>query len=155
MASPSSTTAVALDSGRARHPASLVSERTLWVALAFTLLVVSWRFADVHPSALFRPATLAALRNFVVGLFPPDLSPDFLRTVFSAVLQTMATAVTGTLLSIGLALPLGVLATGTLWNRGVLVSAELGGLAQKTGAILSRLARALLGFMRAVPDLVW
>src|SRR5262245_7045484 len=155
MASPSSTNSVALDSGRARHPASLVSARTLWVALAFTLLAVSWRFADVHPNVLFRPTTLAALWNFVVGLFPPDLSPDFLRTVLSAVLQTMATALIGTLLSIALALPLGVLATGTLWNRGVLVSAELGGLAQKTGSILSRLARGLLGFMRAVPDLVW
>src|SRR5262249_15958462 len=42
-----------------------------------------------------------------------------------------------------------------LWNRGVLVSAEVGSLAQRAGAIGSRLARALLGFMRAVPDLVW
>jgi phosphonate transport system permease protein len=115
----------------------------------------SCRFAEIDPSVLFRPATLAALWNFLKDLFPPDLSPNFLRTVLWAVMQTIATAVAGTLLSIALALPLGVLATGTLWSRGVLVSAGVGSLGHEAGAIASRVSRALLGFMRAVPDLVW
>ena len=128
----------------------------LWLApAALALLFFSWRFAEVHPTVLFRPATLAALRSFLAGLFPPDLSPAFLRTVFWAFIQTIATALAGTALSIVLAVPLGVLATGTLWNRGVMVSAEVGSVGYKTGAIASRLSRALLGFMRAVPDLVW
>jgi phosphonate transport system permease protein len=122
---------------------------------ALAVLGFSWRFAEVDPRVLFRPATFTALWNFLIGLFPPDLSSNFLRTVSWAALQTIATAVAGTMLSIALALPLGVLATGTLWNRGVLVSAEVGGLGYKAGAIASRLSRALLAFMRAVPDLVW
>jgi phosphonate transport system permease protein len=67
----------------------------------------------------------------------------------------MATALAATLLSILLALPLGMLATATLWRRGILVSAEIGGLQYQAGAVVSRLSRALLGFVRAVPDLVW
>ena len=155
MASTSSTNSVALDSTRARYSAGWGSRRALWVAAALAMLAVSWRFAEVHPSVLFRPATVASLWHFLSSLFPPDLSPNFLRTVSSAVIQTIATAVAGTVLSIALALPLGVLATGTLWKRGVLVAAEFGSVGQRAGAVASWLSRALLGFMRAVPDLVW
>jgi phosphonate transport system permease protein len=155
MASSSSTNSVALDNTRAAGAARLVTRRVLWLAPAFVLAAVSWRFAEVDPGRLFQAATLAALWNFLTSLFPPDLSPNFLRTVFWAVIQTIATAVAGTVLSIVFALPLAVLATGTLWNRGVLVAAEIGSFGYKTGAIASRLSRALLGFMRAVPDLVW
>ena len=155
MASTSSTNSVALDSTRARYSAGWGSRRALWFAPALALLAVSWRFAEVHPSVLFRPATVASLWHFLSSLFPPDLSPNFLRTVSSAVIQTIATAVAGTVLSIALALPLGVLATGTLWKRGVLVAAEFGSVSQRAGAVASWLSRALLGFMRAVPDLVW
>ena len=124
MASSSSTNSVALDNTRAAGAARLVTRRVLWLAPAFVLAAVSWRFAEVDPGRLFQAATLAALWNFLTSLFPPDLSPNFLRTVFWAVIQTIATAVAGTVLSIVFALPLAVLATGTLWNRGVLVAAE-------------------------------
>jgi phosphonate transport system permease protein len=109
----------------------------------------------VDPRILLRPATLATIWNFLAGSFPPDVSLNFLRTVLRAAMQTIATAVAGTVLSIILALPLGILATATLWNRGILISAEVGSLAHRTGAVASRLSRALLGFLRAVPDLVW
>jgi phosphonate transport system permease protein len=127
----------------------------LSVIAALALLVLSCWVAEVRPAILFRPATAAAVWNFLTGLFPPDVSADFLRTVLWAVAQTMATAVAGTLLSITFALPLGILATATLWNRGVLVSAAVDSFASGVGAIASRLARAILGFLRAVPDLVW
>jgi phosphonate transport system permease protein len=93
--------------------------------------------------------------NFLAGLFPPDVSLNFLKTVLRATVQTIATAVAGTVLSITLAVPLGILGTATLWNRGILISADVGSLAYRTGAVASRLSRALLGFLRAVPDLVW
>jgi phosphonate transport system permease protein len=104
---------------------------------------------------LFRSATAAAVWNFLTGLFPPDLSVDFLPTVLRAIAQTLATAVAGTLLSITFALPMGMLATTTLWKRGVLVAGEPDRFVFRVGAAGSRLARALLGFLRAVPDLVW
>jgi phosphonate transport system permease protein len=155
MASTSSTNSVALDKTRAPHPARWISGGLLWVPPALALVAISWRFAEVHPSVIFRPASLAALWKLVTSLYPPDLSTNFLRTVFRALIQTVATAIAATLLAIVAALPLGVLATGTLWNRGVLVSAGASSLGHRAGAIASRLSRALLGFMRAVPDLAW
>jgi len=155
MATTSSTNSVALDSISARYYSRLMSSRVLYVVAALALLAFSLRFAEVRPSVLFRPATAAAVWNFLTGLFPPDLSVDFLRTVLRAVTQTLATAVAGTLLSITIALPLGMLATTTLWKRGILVAGEADSFVFRVGALGSRLARALLGFLRAVPDLVW
>jgi len=155
MATTSSTNSVALDSISAHQHSAVTSRRVVYVLVAIVLLALSWRFAEVRPGVLFRPATAAAVWNFLTELFPPDLSSDFLLTVLRAVAQTLATAVAGTLLSITMALPLGILATTTLWNRGVLVSGEADGFGFRVGAVGSRLARALLGFLRAVPDLVW
>jgi phosphonate transport system permease protein len=154
MATTSPTNSVALDSISARHYPLMTSRRILSLVAVFALLAFSWRFAEVRPGILFRPATAAAIWTFVSRLFPPDLSPEFLRTVFRAVAQTMATAVAGTLLSLTVALPLGVLATGSLWNRGVLVRAD-DRFTYGVGWMASRLSRTLLGFLRAVPDLVW
>jgi phosphonate transport system permease protein len=155
MATTSGTNSVALGSVAAHQLSQLTPRRVLSVVAALALLALSWRFAEVRPGVLLRPATAAAVWKFLTGLFPPDVSADFLRTVLRAVAQTMATAVAGTLLSIAFALPLGILATATLWNRGVLVAAEVDSFAFRVGAVASPLARALLGFVRAVPDLVW
>jgi phosphonate transport system permease protein len=154
MATSSSTNSAALDSTLARHYPLMTSRGIVSLVAALALLAFSWRFAEVRPGVLFRAATAAAIWSFVSRLFPPDLSPEFLRTVLRAVAQTMATAVAGTTLSLIVALPLGVLATGTLWNRGVLVGVDEG-FAYRVGWMASRLARTVLGFLRAVPDLVW
>jgi phosphonate transport system permease protein len=132
----------------------MTSRGLLSVVAAFALLAFSWHFAEIRPGVLLRPSTAAAIWTFVCRLFPPDVSPEFLHTVLKAVAQTIATAVAGTLLSLTIALPLGVLATGTLWNRGVLAPAD-DGFVYRIGWIASRLSRTILGFLRAVPDLVW
>lgn len=155
MATTSSTGSVVLDSRPARRLLWLTSRRILLITLASALLVLSWRFAEVRPAVLFRSATAVALWKFLTGSFPPDVSVGFLRTVLRALAQTIATAVASTSLSIAFALPLSILATGTLWHRGVLVEADSHGFTFKVGAVASRLMRALLGFLRAVPDLVW
>jgi phosphonate transport system permease protein len=155
MASTSTTNSVVFDNVPAYAARSRIRRRVLWLGLAIALLAVSWRFAEVDPRILLRPATLAAIWKFLIGLFPPDVSLSFLGTVLRAAIQTIATAVASTVVSIILALPLGILATATLWNRGILISGDVGSLAYLTGAVASRLSRALLGFFRAVPDLVW
>lgn len=118
-------------------------------------LALCWRAAEVRPSALFDRAAVASVWSFLRGLFPPDFSPDFLRVVLAATTQTLAVAVTGTLLSVGLGLPLGIMATATLWRRGPLLEGERRGARTLLFAALSRLTRALLGFLRAIPDLMW
>jgi phosphonate transport system permease protein len=134
---------------------SLLTRRRVGLLLASAALAFCWHAAEVRPGALLDPAAAASVWAFIRGLFPPDLSPDFLRVVLTATLQTIAIAVAGTLLSVGAGLPLGILATPTLWRRGVLLSGERRGAATAILALLNRLTRALLGFLRAIPDLMW
>jgi phosphonate transport system permease protein len=134
----------------------LLTPRRVGLLLALAAaLACCWRAAEVRPSALLDPAAAASVWGFLRGLFPPDLSPDFLRVVLAATAQTLAIAFAGTLLSVGIGLPLGILATATLWRRGVLLSGERPGAWPALLALLNRLTRALLGFLRAIPDLMW
>ncbi|MGH8598279.1 MAG: PhnE/PtxC family ABC transporter permease, partial [Gammaproteobacteria bacterium] len=133
-----------------------VNLRRVAAALAFGVaLVFCWRAAEIRPAVLFAPGTLAALWTFVRGLFPPDLSPDFLRVVGAAIVRTAALAIAGTSLAIAIGLPLGVMSTPTLWQRGVLLAGEPPGAGKLAIAWFSRGCRAVLGFLRAVPDLIW
>ena len=153
----------ALSSSSATPPASGVEIPThglTWrraaLAVACALgLAVAWRAAELQPAVLISRDTWAGLAKLVAGLFPPDFSPAFLRTVLRATVQTMASAAAATLLSIVVGLPLGLLASATLWRRGILVDATRGSLAFALMAAASRAARAVLGFVRAVPDILW
>jgi len=118
-------------------------------------LILCWRVAEVRPTALFNAAAISSVWAFVRGLFPPDLSPGFLSIVAAAIVQTVAIAFAGTVLSILIGLPLGVLSTATLYRRGVLVASEPRGWHAALLAWASRMVRAVLSFLRAVPDLVW
>jgi phosphonate transport system permease protein len=118
-------------------------------------LAFCWHAAEVRPTTLLDRAAAVSVWSFLRGLFPPDLSVEFLRVVFAATVQTVAIAIAGTLLSVGIGMPLGILATATLWRRGVLLSGEHRGAFTTLLSLLSRLTRALLGFLRAIPDLMW
>ncbi len=152
LSSPSATA-----SGRLLGPPArwLTPRHALFAAASAAVLIVSWRAAEVRLGTLVSAETASALWRFVSGLFPPDLSPGFLRTVVRAAVQTMATAGAATLLSIGAGLPLGVLASATLWRRGVLVEGDRGSAGFLLLAGASSTARAFLGFVRAVPDILW
>lgn len=113
--------------------------------------ILCWVGAGVQPSALIEPANLRAVGAFTHGLFPPDVSPGFLRVAGEATLRTLGISVAGTLLSAVLGLVLGILGTASLWRRGPLVDGERPGLL----ATLSLGARAAARFLRSVPDLVW
>jgi len=139
-----------------RRDGDLRALRRVGVAVVFACaLAVCWRAAEVRPLALFEAGALASVWAFARGLFPPDFSPAFLRVVAAAVGQTLAIAVAGTALSILIGFPLGVLSAATLWRRGVLLEGENGSTGERVMAVVSRATRALLGFLRAVPDLVW
>ena len=126
-------------------------------AFAAALLVLGWSFrvAEVRPQLFFEASTRHAVGAFVRNLFPPALDAPFLLVALRAVVRTLAIAVSGTVLSLILGLPLGVLATPTLFRRGVLVAVGERGLAARLLSAASLAARALLRFLRAVPDLLW
>src|SRR5262249_28699376 len=126
-----------------------------WWIVAGAVFVVAWKVVGVDLHALFSAQAAADAWRFVGGLFPPDLSPAFLRTVFRAAAQTLATAIAATMLSIAIGMPLAVLASGHLWRRGVLVDAPGHSRGSAVIAGASHVARAMLGFVRAVPDILW
>ena len=93
--------------------------------------------------------------TFVKGLFPPDLSVKFLRTLWSGV-ETMALSLMGTVLAVLIALPLGIVSSRTV----------LGGIHSDADRRLqpgARLWRAIpywsstlgLNLLRSIPELFW
>ncbi len=122
---------------------------------ASIVLAICWKVDDVRVNTLLQPATLAALWTFLRGLFPPELSGDFLRIVFRAIASTLAIAIAGTILSVLVAIPLGMLATPILWQRGILSAVENRNASSTLRSWGSRAVFVFLGFLRAIPDLVW
>jgi len=150
----SNASSAALDSS-ARYGRIWTFRRAAVFLAALLVLAVSWQVEGVRLSALLQSATLAALWGFLRGLFPPDLSLGFLRIVASALLSTLATAIAGTVLSVLIAIPLGAFATPILWRRGILTAGEKRNWLAALRSFASQMVFALMGFLRAVPDLVW
>lgn len=138
----------------ARARTSGVAQALPWV-LAAAALAWSFRAAEVRPLLLVSAPALRGLGDFGRQLLPPAHDAAFLAVAARAAVRTLAIAVSGTALSIALGLPLGVLATPTLFRRGVLVAGERRGLATALLAAASLFSRALLRLLRAVPDLLW
>ena len=138
----------------ARH--RIISTRSKRLALSLAIAVaISWKYAEIHPLLLFNRTTFIAVTQFIVQALPPDLSLGFLRIVAEAALLTVATAIASTALSVLLAVPLGMLACSTLWRHGLVATSRGEGASFRILAALSVSVRAVLGFLRAVPDLVW
>lgn len=145
---------VALDSG-ASYGRIWTPKRVGVVLTTMFVLVICWHVDGVRLATIFQPATLGAVWSLLRGLFPPDLSADFLLTVLRALISTVATAIAGTILSVFIAIPLGALATPVLWRRGILSASDKHKLIATLRSSTSRAVFAFLGFLRAVPDLVW
>ena len=133
---------------------SRLSTAILVGAIAAVVFASAW-VAEVRLAPLLDPDAHRRVGDFVQRLFPAKLSPSFLRVVAGAAVRTISIAVTGTALSIVVALPLGILGTATLFRRGPLVDSEPRTLEDVLLSCTSVLARGTLGFLRAVPDLVW
>jgi phosphonate transport system permease protein len=129
--------------------------RAAALVAAVFVLVICWQIDEVRLGTIFQRSTSSALWTLLRGLFPPDLSFGFLRVVCRALLSTLATGIAGTFLSVLIAIPLAALSTPILWRRGTLFSADEGNPGSTLRAAASRAVLAFLGFLRAIPDLVW
>src|SRR5262249_28342572 len=123
------------------------------LAMGIAIFVVSWEVVGVNLRSIFSIQAASDAWKFLSGLFPPDFSPAFLGTVLRATGQTFATAIAATVLSIVFGFPLAVLASANLWRRGILVEGIKRSPDIAVLAAASRFARAVLGFVRAVPDI--
>jgi len=125
----------------------------VWLVLGASL-VGSLRIAQVDPRSLFAADARANVARFVRGMFPPDLSPQFLRLMAGPVVETIQISIAGTAIAVLIGLPLGVLATSTLTWSGVLHERR-----RASGRVLGFLpyaaSRALLSIFRSIPEFVW
>ncbi|PKB77807.1 MAG: hypothetical protein BZY88_20780 [SAR202 cluster bacterium Io17-Chloro-G9] len=109
-----------------------------------TLVLVAaavWSLASVNWSGpLIHTRGGAVLVDFLLALFPPELSPGFLGLAFTATWQTLAFAVAGITLAVSLGVPLGVIASGSTGPSGRPWVAA---------------ARLFLAVIRSIHELVW
>ena len=104
----------------------------------WSLTVVDWRGPLVHTGG-----AESALR-FLLALFPPDLSPDFLLVCLNAAWQTLAFALAGITVAVIIGFPLGVIASGALFSR-----------ESRARLPVMMAVRFILGAIRAIHELVW
>jgi phosphonate transport system permease protein len=137
-----------------RSKISKVWARNISALVAFSIILYwSGKGAKVNFIELFGPEGRANIWKFVAGLFPPELSPDFLLSLAAPALETIEMALLGVVLGAVLALPLAFLATRTL------SSSQTPGVGLFSRYFLGHIpfvvARNVLNFMRTVPELVW
>ncbi|MDQ3829733.1 MAG: phosphonate ABC transporter, permease protein PhnE [Candidatus Tectomicrobia bacterium] len=129
-----------------------------WAIFACTVALIVWSAMGtgtdlrvfLHRDAWFQMGT------FVSGLFPPDLSWQFIRSTLWSGVETFALSLMGTVLAVLIALPLGVISSRTL----------LFGIDPPEGkqpVPSARLMRAIpywggtlgLNLLRSIPELFW
>jgi phosphonate transport system permease protein len=129
----------------------------LVVLLVGGLLAGSWQVAQIEPSLLVSAEGRRHIWAFLAGLFPPELSPAFLRLLVMPTVETIQISIMGTVLAIMLGFPLALLATDRLWCAGI--AYEMDGKASSWQRVVRRsvylAARMLLNLCRSIPDVVW
>ncbi|HEU4344624.1 MAG TPA: phosphonate ABC transporter, permease protein PhnE [Candidatus Binatia bacterium] len=129
----------------------------LFIALFILAFVDSWRRAGIEPLVLFERQGREHLWKFITGMFPPDLSWNFLSLMVRPALETIQISLWGTLIAVLIGFPLGLLGTQTLVIRGILNEAELQGAPVRRSLRygLYFLARGVLSLFRSIPEFVW
>jgi phosphonate transport system permease protein len=140
-----------------RSPVSARKPPFPWIfTAAFAVSVaLSLRVAQVDPRLLVERAALANVVNFVRGMFPPQVSREFLGLMLRPTLETVQISVMGTAIAILIGVPLGLVATSSLTWRGVLHerTSHVGRWA--LGFVPYILSRAVLSVFRSIPEYVW
>jgi phosphonate transport system permease protein len=117
----------------------------------------SWHLAQVQPALLFQEDARRNMARFVGGMFPPEVSPEFLRLLLTPILETIQISVMGTALAVAIGLPLGLLGTASLTHHGILHEMAIRGsrVRRAVRAIPYLAARSILSICRSIPDFVW
>lgn len=132
-----------------RDPAAL--PRLLLTAVAVALLWPGIQLAELDLGVLLAADSQSEMGRFVAAFWPPAHAPDFLRLLLDATLQTLAIATAGMALALVVAIPTGLLASRAL----SLSAASRSGRPGVLGQALRWPVRALLIFLRSVPEIVW
>ncbi len=117
----------------------------------------SWQLAQIQPALLFEAEGRRNMAKFITGMFPPELSPDFLRFLVVPLFETIQISVMGTVLGIAIGFPLALLGTASLAYAGILNDLEIAGSpARRVARTLPYvIARGVLSVFRCIPEFVW
>jgi phosphonate transport system permease protein len=128
-----------------------------WLATAGGLALVAWSAVGTQAdlTVFLRRDTVADVSGFVTRMLPPDLSRAFMHEVGSAVLETFAISIVGTLLAVVIAAALAFFATRTIVFEGVLYARGDLGWQWYPRFVLYASARAVLSLLRTVPEIAW
>lgn len=108
------------------------------------ILVFIWSLFSVHwGPELLHPGGKVTIVQVIESLFKPDLSPKVLELGAISAWRTLAYAVAGMTLSFIIAILFGILASGIL------------AYSEENRRISKTVFRGVLGFMRAIHELVW
>ena len=127
---------------KARGAAGILETRRLLTlvlaaALIWSVASVDWGGGIVHTGGG------DAFKEFFLALFPPELSPGFLKLALAASWQTVVHAVAGITLAVVIGLLLGIVASGSLGNPG------------RSRLAIAVTVRFVLAVMRSIHELVW
>ncbi|WP_180953634.1 PhnE/PtxC family ABC transporter permease [Bacillus sp. T33-2] len=109
----------------------------LFLVFIWSLFAVNWNADLLHAGGLHAAAQIFE------ALFRPDLSADILKLAIESSWITLAYATAGMSLALALAFFLGIMASGVLASG------------SRSRFVVKGTFRGLLGFMRAIHELVW
>jgi len=132
----------------AKFPPALITSLVLAV-----LVVLSIRGLDIDPGLVFSMEGIGQIGSYFHHMFPPDLSGHFLREVFTAALETLATSIMGTVFAIPVAIVLALFATRNLIATGRASDGNNRG--GRLHAFLAFVSRTVLNVLRSIPELLW
>lgn len=118
-------------------------------------LALSLRVTGADPRLLFERAALGNLAKFVGGMFPPELSRQFLGLMVKPLVETVQISLMGTAIAVLIGIPLGLLATSSLTWTGILHERGSRTVRWLGGFVPYALARGLLSVFRSIPEIVW
>lgn len=96
------------------------------------------------------------MAGFLRQMFPPDFSVGFVRRTLWSAVETIAVSLIGTLLAVGMALPLGVMASRTPRYGGYHgKSRHLIAVPRLLGALPYAASTLTLNLLRSIPELFW
>lgn len=129
----------------------------VFVVLFILTFLESYHLAQVKPLALFDPEGRRNVWRFISGMFPPDLSWNFLSLLGRPILETVQISLMGIVMAVAIGLPLGLVATSSLTFRGIMNEHDRIGSSFRSqlrrASYLS--ARAILNLFRTLPEFVW
>ncbi|MES2561176.1 MAG: phosphonate ABC transporter, permease protein PhnE [Pseudomonadota bacterium] len=110
-----------------------------WIVIVAGIVLTwaSFAYLSLDLTQLFSAQARIHVGKYVASFFPPDLSSAYLRRVAEATLETIAISAIGTAIATLLGLLLALPAAGRM------------------GRVARVGARAILNFLRSIPELVW